>query len=102
MKNSLALIQPTLFEGGRGGGSVWDAISLGVSSIVSDIEPNLEIKEENMLFFKTKDENDLALKMEEIIKSPKQKATREQLIEKSQKNAKKLNDFLIDLINQSL
>jgi len=102
MKSSLALIQPTLFEGGRGGGSVWDAISLGVSSVVSDIEPNLEIKEENMLFFKTKDENDLALKMEEIINSPKQKVTREQLIEKSQKNAKKLNDFLLDLINKSL
>ena len=29
LKNSIAVIQPTLFEGGPGGGSAYDAISLG-------------------------------------------------------------------------
>jgi glycosyltransferase involved in cell wall biosynthesis len=43
MKSSIALIQPTLFEGGPGGGSAYDAISLGLPVILSDIEVNREL-----------------------------------------------------------
>lgn len=43
MKNAIAVVQPTLFEGGPGGGSVYDAISLGVPAILSDIEINREL-----------------------------------------------------------
>ena len=38
LRNSVALIQPTLFEGGPGGGAVFDAVSLGVPCIVSNIK----------------------------------------------------------------
>ena len=44
MKNSLAIIQPTLFEGSPGGGVLEDAISIGVPAIISDIKVNLEAK----------------------------------------------------------
>ena len=52
MKNSLAIIQPTLFEGSPGGGVLEDAISIGVPAIISDIKVNLEAKKEVNIFFK--------------------------------------------------
>jgi glycosyltransferase involved in cell wall biosynthesis len=51
LKGSIALIQPTLFEGGPGGGAVFDAVSLGVPSIVSNISTNLEISDSSVTFF---------------------------------------------------
>jgi glycosyltransferase involved in cell wall biosynthesis len=43
MKGALAVVQPTLFEGGPGGGAVYDAISLGVPALVSDLPVNREL-----------------------------------------------------------
>jgi glycosyltransferase involved in cell wall biosynthesis len=51
LKSSIALIQPTLFEGGPGGGSVYDAISLGKTCLVSNIPVNLEINYDKVYFF---------------------------------------------------
>ena len=44
LRNAKALIQPTLFEGGPGGGSVNEAVALDVPVIASNISINLEIK----------------------------------------------------------
>jgi len=44
MKRALAVVQPTLFEGGPGGGAVYDAVSLGVPALVSDIPVNRELE----------------------------------------------------------
>ncbi|TAN00282.1 MAG: glycosyltransferase [Chitinophagaceae bacterium] len=63
--NSIAVIQPTLFEGGPGGGAVYEAVAYGKSSIVSDIPINLEIESELVTFFKAGDSKDLAIKMQE-------------------------------------
>lgn len=51
LKGSIALIQPTLFEGGPGGGAVFDAVSLGVCCLVSDIAVNRELAEPGISFF---------------------------------------------------
>lgn len=67
MKGSVALIQPTLFEGGPGGGSVYDAIAIGVPVILSDIEVNKEVEGNNVYFFITKNEQDLYQKMSKVI-----------------------------------
>ena len=48
LKGSIALIQPTLFEGGPGGGAVFDAAALGVRCIVSDISVNRELEDPNI------------------------------------------------------
>jgi len=66
MKNAIALVQPTLFEGGPGGGSVYEAIGMGVKVVLSDIEINKEIDCGSILFFKQGNPADLAQKMEEI------------------------------------
>ncbi|MBS1665937.1 MAG: glycosyltransferase [Bacteroidetes bacterium] len=69
MIRSEGLLQPTTFEGGPGGGAVYMAVAYGIPSIVSDIDVNLEIKNEPLVtFFKVKDSNDLALKMKEQLK----------------------------------
>ena len=51
MKDAIAVLQPTLFEGGPGGGSSYDAISLGVPLILSDIPVNREVLGDNIFFF---------------------------------------------------
>jgi glycosyltransferase involved in cell wall biosynthesis len=44
MKLAVAVVQPTLFEGGPGGGAVYDAISLDVPALVSGIPVNRELE----------------------------------------------------------
>ena len=55
MKHALAVVQPTLFEGGPGGGSGFDAISLGIPLIASDIPVNREIGGPGVRYFTPSD-----------------------------------------------
>jgi glycosyltransferase involved in cell wall biosynthesis len=52
LKNAIALVQPTLSEGAPGGGSCFDAISLGTPVICTDIPINLEMNSGNVTFFR--------------------------------------------------
>lgn len=70
MREALAVVQPTLFEGGPGGGSVYDAVSLGVPCIVSDIKVNLELKDHEISFFKAGDDESLAAEMRRFLLNP--------------------------------
>ena len=67
IKGALALIQPTLFEGGPGGGAVYDAVSLGLRCLVSDISVNRELDEPEVAFFAAGDAAALAESMRRII-----------------------------------
>ena len=60
MRHAVAMIQPTLFEGGAGGGAVYDAVSLDVLCIVSDIKVNLELNEDCIHFFEARNPTSLA------------------------------------------
>jgi glycosyltransferase involved in cell wall biosynthesis len=51
LRNAQALIQPTLFEGGPGGGACNEAIALDVPVLASNIPVNLEIKSKIIKFF---------------------------------------------------
>lgn len=55
MRGAVALVQPTMFEGGPGGGAVYDAVALGVPCVVSDIPVNLEVDEPDVRFFRAQD-----------------------------------------------
>jgi glycosyltransferase involved in cell wall biosynthesis len=59
MRGAVALIQPTMFEGGPGGGAVYDAVALGVPCVVSDIPVNLELDEPDIRFFRVQDAQSL-------------------------------------------
>jgi glycosyltransferase involved in cell wall biosynthesis len=63
LNSSKALIQPTLFEGGPGGGSVYDAIALNKPVIISNIDVNKEIKYNKMLFFNPNNYKELNKKL---------------------------------------
>ncbi|MEM6758525.1 MAG: glycosyltransferase [Pseudomonadota bacterium] len=67
MRGAVAIVQATSFEGGPGGGSVYDAISLGVPTIVSDIAINREIAHLVNLYFRLNDVADLGQKMEQAL-----------------------------------
>ena len=72
MKASIAVIQPTLFEGGPGGGSVYDAICIGKRSIVSDIPINYELPldDGSVTLFRQKDPVDLIAKIRQVMATP--------------------------------
>jgi glycosyltransferase involved in cell wall biosynthesis len=63
VRSDAAMVQPSLFEGGPGGGAVFDAVSLGVPCIVSDVQVNRELNESGVAFFKASDSASLAEKM---------------------------------------
>lgn len=63
LRGACALIQPTLSEGGPGGGAAYDAVSLGVPVLLSDIAVNREITDAGVHFFRVGDAGDLAEKM---------------------------------------
>lgn len=98
MKASQAVIQPTIFEGGPGGGSIADSVSLGIPSIISDIKTNLEIHDDTIAFFKAQDPADLCEKMQNILKVSKVPVEKEILIKRSDDNRNKLGQFLVNLI----
>lgn len=99
MKNCIALIQPTLFEGGPGGGSVYNAISIGKKCIVSNIKINKEILDDNVVFFKAKDYKNLSLKMEKLISEDINLTSKNILIQKQNYFLQLLSNSLFEIIS---
>lgn len=98
MKGSLAVIQPTLFEGGPGGGSVYDAVALGVPIIASDIPVNTEVIAENIRFFEAANDESLAMKMMEVMGRPSPRPTQDQLLAMGKRNLSNLGNHLYEAI----
>lgn len=70
LKGAIALIQPTLFEGGPGGFAVYDAVSVGQRCLVSDIAVNRELEEKGIEFFPAGDASALAGRMAATVRQP--------------------------------
>jgi glycosyltransferase involved in cell wall biosynthesis len=102
LKNSIAVIQPTLFEGGPGGFAVYDAISLGIPSIVSDIAVNLELTDSSVTFFKNQSPEDLAEKMNDVFKYPKDKISDLALIQKNKQFQITFGKVIFEILSNSL
>ena len=94
-----ALLQPTLFEGGPGGGSVYEAIGLGVPSIVSDIPINLEIDQGAVRFFKAGDENDLAQQVTSVLLQPRSRRHKDEVIALGNANLSRLGNTICDYLH---
>ena len=80
MKQACAVLQPTLFEGGPGGGAVYDAVSLDVPAIVSDITVNRELEGASVEFFPAGDAVALAGRMKARLAAPHTRASGNALI----------------------
>lgn len=106
LKKSLALLQPTLFEGGPGGGSSYDAISLGHRLILSDIPINREVEiNSNISFFNPLSDDDLKNLLLKIINSKFQRTDDKTLLELSKRRmeicGKKLILLAEEIINEN-
>lgn len=65
LSGALALVQPTLCEGGPGGLASNDAAALGVPMLLSDIAVNREVDEPGVRFFRAGDALELAQAMQQ-------------------------------------
>jgi len=99
IKNSIGLIQPSLFEGGPGGFSSYEAISLGKPLLISNIKVNKEIKYKHIYFFKKNNPDDLKNKMKLVLKK-KSNLSKKDIILNSKNNKLKLGKFLFNLLLQ--
>ena len=97
MHNSVAVIQPTLFEGGPGGGSVYDAVSIGTPTIVSDIDVNREIDIGIVEFFKAGSPEDLAAAMLKMLSSPPQRMSSEATFEQLSRRQREAGARLLEI-----
>ncbi len=67
MQQCIAVIQPTLFEGGPGGGVVYEALARNKRVVLSDIAVNQEIEDARCKFFRAGDPADLAQKLVQTV-----------------------------------
>jgi glycosyltransferase involved in cell wall biosynthesis len=94
VRGSIAVIQPTLFEGGPGGGAIYDAVALGVPGLVSDIPVNREIDDPNITYFAPGDSEGLAQLMIEAPSRPRPQFENSALISRSNDRLRTLGETL--------
>lgn len=104
MKSAIAVIQPTLFEGGPGGGAVYDAVSLGIRSIVSDIPINQELPlhAQRLALFEPRNADDLADRMAEMMAANYVRPSPEDLYQQSRESTRMLSARLYQAIDYEL
>ena len=100
LRGSAALVQPTLFEGGPGGGAVVEAIGVGTPAVVSDIPVNCEIDQGDVRFFRAGDAKDLAARIADVITRPPPRPDRETLLAKGDANLAHLGNTICDFLVQ--
>jgi glycosyltransferase involved in cell wall biosynthesis len=102
MKYAQAVVQPTLFEGGPGGGAAYDAVSLGVPVIASDIPVNQEIDDPLVTFFRTGDPEDLARRMKTALATQKKIPDAAQLMAAGTRRREQCGTALLDAIRHAM
>ncbi len=96
---SKAVVQPTLYEGGPGGFSSYEAISLGKKLILSNISINREIKSKNITFFSPNSHEELTQK---LLITSKQYLSKKNWKKHSKINKIKLGNYFLKLIEETL
>jgi glycosyltransferase involved in cell wall biosynthesis len=100
LRGCAALMQPTLFEGGPGGGAVYDAVGLGVPAVVSDIPINREIDRGEVRFFRAGDPADLAEKTAQALATPTTRPARATLLANGDANLSRLGHAIADFLDR--
>lgn len=100
VSGALALVQPTLFEGGPGGGAVYDAVGLGVPALVSDIEVNREVDCGDVWFFEAGNPIALAERMREALRrGPVPRPSRAELLAAGQERLARCGAVLLEALD---
>jgi glycosyltransferase involved in cell wall biosynthesis len=99
MKHALAVIQPTLFEGNAGGLAGKEAVAYGRPLILSDIRVNLELhNEEQVYFFEAGNSEQLAALMEKIFHKGYTEYSIDKVKEIYERNSKILAEFYFNML----
>ena len=99
VRGARAVIQPTLFEGGPGGGAVYDAVALGVPAIASDIPVNREIVESGVTFFTAGSAEKLAERMADLLGVAREEPNVAELIRRGKERAARLGESLLEAVS---
>lgn len=102
LRGCRALVQPTMFEGGPGGGSVYEAIGLGVPVIASDIPINREIDTGAVTFFTAGDATSLAQRLQQALESQCESQARDTLLHASERSLLRLGESIVDCLKNIL
>jgi glycosyltransferase involved in cell wall biosynthesis/GNAT superfamily N-acetyltransferase len=102
LKHACAVIQPTLFEGGPGGGAIFDAVALDVPALVSSIPVNQEIDCGRVSFFTPQDFNALAQLMEKNLNTSPTKKSGLELLELGKQKTQRCGQVLWRAIQTSI
>jgi glycosyltransferase involved in cell wall biosynthesis len=102
MKGAIAVVQPTLFEGGPGGGCVYDAVALGLPIILSDIPVNREVISGFTRFFTPSNAESLASAMDEVANSHVSSPNYQILIQHAQDRAVCIGTALFSAIDRAV
>lgn len=99
VKNCIAVVQPTSFEGGD---SVYDAISLGVPTIVLDIPVNREIERWVTFYFPPGNAEALYWAMKDIARRPYLRPASDVLLELGRQRRRACGETLMSALRKSL
>lgn len=102
LKQALAVIQPTLFEGGPGGGASYDAISLGIPVIASNIPVNLEMNCGYVNFFEAGNDQELADALCDRGNKTYLRTDNEKLWQAGLSRRKNCGDFILKIARQAV
>ncbi len=96
MQKAIAVLQPTLFEGGPGGGVVYEALARNKYVVLSDIPVNQEIEDERCDFFEAGNPKDLAQKLVQTVNKGKLNKPLDKQLQQQQTQqlAAKLNEAI--------
>lgn len=101
LKKALAVVQPTLFEGGPGGGASYDAIALGVPVIASDIPVNFEMSCGNLTFFEAENAISLTEKLHDRGLKAFERPSNEFLINAGKERQRHCGEFILKVMKKA-
>jgi glycosyltransferase involved in cell wall biosynthesis len=99
MRRSVAVVQPTLFEGGPGGGALYDGVSTATPVILSDIDVNREADLGVIEFFRVGSVEDLAQKMLTALRNPPQRLSTEATLSMLRQRQRQMGETLLQIIS---
>jgi glycosyltransferase involved in cell wall biosynthesis len=102
IKTAIAMLQPTLFEGGPGGGAAYDAIALGIPVIASDIPINLELDVGEVAYFKAGNAEALSEAMLARFGSPYKRPDNATLLEQGLERRRRCGQMVLEVARQSI
>ena len=102
LKHAVALVQPTLFEGGPGGGSTYEAVALGQRVLLSDLPVNLEVDGGDVRFFPKGDHAALAQLMKEALEVPARQGDPADLLAQSERRLRRNGEAIWTSIQDAI